>query len=130
MKPGSHALGIDLGTTHCALAVTPLLDSNAGAPEVLAIPQVVNPGEVESRPLLPSFLYLPSEHELQNHALALPWDSERADVTGAFAHAQGARVPGRLVHSAKSWLGVSTLEGPPCMKRKITRLACGAKWGG
>ena len=28
------------------------------------VPQLVAPGEVRSRPLLPSFIYLPGEHEL------------------------------------------------------------------
>ena len=38
-------------------------------------------------------------------ALALPWDATSARyAVGEFARAQGARVPGRLVTSAKSWL--------------------------
>ena len=56
------AVGIDLGTTNCALAVA-AIDAGDGAsaadgrPQVFAIPQLVARGQVEARPLLPSFLY-------------------------------------------------------------------------
>jgi molecular chaperone DnaK (HSP70) len=109
-----YAVGVDLGTTNCALAAT-RLDVDPAAPailDVLDVPQVINPGEVEPRPLLPSFLYLPHEQELPAKALALPWEAGRGFVVGGFARSQGARVPGRLVHSAKSWLAVTTDEGP------------------
>src|SRR5688572_22212279 len=97
-------VGIDLGTTHSAIA---FVDPSKGpdAPIVdLAVPQLVRPGEVASRRLLPSCLYLPSDHELPEAALRLPWPSERRLVAGELARWQGAQVPGRLVASAKSWL--------------------------
>ncbi len=68
----------------------------------LPIPQLVAPGEVAERRLLPSSAYLPGP-ELPPEALRLPW-GERAVAVGELARAQGARVPGRLVSSAKSWL--------------------------
>src|SRR5262249_42717141 len=55
-------------------------------------------------PLLPSFLYLPGPHDLPPGAVALPWDVGRDYAVGEFARNHGARVPGRLVTSAKSWL--------------------------
>jgi molecular chaperone DnaK (HSP70) len=99
-------VGIDLGTTNSALAY---VDTGAGSPEsqrptFLAIPQVVQPGVVEERPLLPSFLYLPGPNELPAGSLKLPWDANRDYAVGEFARQQGGLVPTRLVSSAKSWL--------------------------
>jgi hypothetical protein len=68
------------------------------------VPQLVAAGEVEPRTMLPSFLYLPGEYDLPPGATALPWTEESRVVVGEFAREQGARVPGRLVSSAKSWL--------------------------
>src|SRR5207253_2015262 len=57
-----YVVGIDLGTTNCALAVRDASAPEDRAPiEVLQIAQLVNPGEVTPRPLLPSFLYVPGE---------------------------------------------------------------------
>ena len=68
------------------------------------MPQLVAPGEIGNRPLLPSFLYLPGPHDLPPGAAALPWDPAASAIVGEFARNHGARVPGRLVTSAKSWL--------------------------
>jgi molecular chaperone DnaK (HSP70) len=100
-------IGIDLGTTNSALAAIDLKHKpKAGRPtvHVLAVPQLVAPGEVAARSLLPSFLYLPGPHDLPPGATALPWDAEAREVVGEFARNHGAKVPGRLVSSAKSWL--------------------------
>jgi molecular chaperone DnaK (HSP70) len=102
-----YVVGIDLGTTNCALAYVDTLALNAGeAPVVrsLAIPQVVGVNEIGERTVLPSFLYLPAEKEFAPGALDLPWSTGRTDVAGLFAREHGAKVPGRLVASAKSWL--------------------------
>jgi len=101
-----YVVGIDLGTTNCSLAY---VDTGVGEPDKMhpvdfAIPQVVQPGAVEPRPLLPSFLYLPGPGELPAGSLQLPWDSGRDYVVGEFARQQGNLVPTRLVSSAKSWL--------------------------
>jgi hypothetical protein len=97
-------VGVDLGTTNSALA---FVDTGAGKdPRVtpFAVPQVVSPGAVEDRPLLPSFLYLPGDGEQPAGALKLPWDAKRDFAVGEFARAFGSQVPTRLVASAKSWL--------------------------
>ncbi len=98
-------VGIDLGTVNSALAYVDLAAEGdpADALRVLPIPQLVAPGEVGERHLLPSSAYLPGEHELPPGARRLPW-GEPAVVVGELARTQGARVPGRLVASAKSWL--------------------------
>ena len=97
----SFAVGIDLGTTNCALAFAGDGDAE---PSPLPIPQVVAAGEVSDRPLLPSFLYFPAEAQFAKGALGLPWYPGARDVVGSFARAQGATTPVRLVSSAKSWL--------------------------
>ncbi len=101
-----YLIGIDLGTTNSALAYVDLKAGGKSGPTIrpFAIPQLVAPGEVAERELLPSFLYLPGPHDLPPGATALPWDAERSYAVGEFARNQGARVPGRLVTSAKSWL--------------------------
>ncbi len=103
-----YLVGIDLGTTNSALAYLDL--SRPPRPDgrvdirPFAVPQLVAPGEVKERPLLPSFLYLPGQHDLPAGATALPWDPARPYAVGEFARNHGSKVPGRLVTSAKSWL--------------------------
>ncbi|MCZ2342977.1 MAG: hsp70 family protein [Bacteroidales bacterium] len=100
-------VGIDLGTTNSAVAfVDRQQRAKSGVVKLQPFPitQVVAAGQVEKRPLLPSFLYLPSAHDLPAGAIALPWCPDATDVVGVFARNHGAKVPGRLVSSAKSWL--------------------------
>ena len=106
MSAPRYAIGIDLGTTHCALAYVDIAASDGETTRhgVLAIPQLTSPGSVESLPLLPSFLYLPHADELAAGELTLPWVSEQDFAVGEFARARGAQTPIRLVSSAKSWL--------------------------
>ena len=95
-------VGIDLGTTNTACA---FVDTAAGRTlHVFEVPQLVAPGEVGARPTLPSFLYLAGAHELPAGSLDPPWATGRDWCVGLFAREQGARVPGRLVASSKSWL--------------------------
>src|SRR5436190_11079783 len=109
--PSRYVIGIDLGTTNCSLAY---VDTGAGEeaarPADLPIPQIVQPGVVEERPLLPSFLYLPGANELPAGSLKLPWDANRDYAVGEFARQQGSLVPTRLVSSAKSWLCHSGID--------------------
>ena len=82
-----YIVGIDLGTTNSALWY---VDTGAAEEEhprlqSLSIPQVVQPGIVEERTLLPSFLYLPGPNEQAAGALALPWAAERDYAAGEFA---------------------------------------------
>jgi hypothetical protein len=100
------AIGIDLGTTHCALSYVDIeaSDGENTVYGVLDIPQLTAPGSVEGGALLPSFLYLPHESELAKGDLHLPWSSTQDFAVGEFARARGALTPIRLVSSAKSWL--------------------------
>lgn len=106
--PATYVVGIDLGTTHCAVAASPIARA---AVDTLPLPQLVAPGEVAARELLPSFLYLPAPGEFADTDVALPWGTPEATapdaaapVVGELARQRGAQVPGRLVASAKSWI--------------------------
>ncbi len=102
----TFSIGIDLGTTHSAISYI-ALDAKEGRganQAVLPIPQVTAPGTTEPKQLLPSFVYLAAETEFPKDALALPWKSDQRTVVGEFARTHGAKVPTRLVASAKSWL--------------------------
>lgn len=106
MSTPRFAIGIDLGTTHCALSFVDIeaSDGENTVYGVLDIPQLTAPGSVEGGALLPSFLYLPHESELAEGDLHLPWSSTQDFAVGEFARARGALTPIRLVSSAKSWL--------------------------
>ena len=100
-----YVVGIDLGTTNCALA---WLDASEPAESARVhlqdIPQLVSPGEVAARTLLPSFLYVPGELDFPEGGTALPWADSPPFVVGELARRRGAENPVRLVASAKSWL--------------------------
>ena len=99
----SKIIGIDLGTTNCAVACT---DGNADELVLrdFPVPQLTYPGSVETRSTLPSFLYLPGAHELPEHSIELPWDPQAQRVVGWLARDQSAKIPHRIIGSAKSWL--------------------------
>lgn len=90
-------VGIDLGTTHTVVAFAD--PTRVGPPEVFPIPQLVAPGEIEARPLFPSFLFAPPAGESAGD----PW-GDAPWIAGELARRRGGEVPGRLVASAKSWL--------------------------
>lgn len=97
-----YFVGIDLGTTHCAVFY-----GCHGQSELtqLLIPQLTAPGRVEARPLLPSFVYTPHASELLDSDRILPWGrSETNVIVGQLARDLGAKSQGRMVQSAKSWL--------------------------
>ncbi len=106
MTSSRYIIGLDLGTTNCVVAYvdTQPADTEPPAIRLFQIPQLVAPGNVEERALLPSFLYLPSTQELPQGSLVLPWTDELSFAVGTFARTRGTEVPGRLISSAKSWL--------------------------
>jgi Hsp70 protein len=106
MTEPRYSIGIDLGTTHCALSYVDLFasDGEKTSQAVLPIMQLTAPGAMEALDLLPSFLYLPHPSELAPGDLALPWTAERDFAVGEMARNRGAGTPIRLVSSAKSWL--------------------------
>jgi molecular chaperone DnaK (HSP70) len=106
MTRSRYIVGIDLGTTNCAVAYvdTKGRDRPAADIRMFNVPQLVAAGETAPRSMLPSFLYLAGGPELPPGAARLPWSENGPQIIGEFARIQGARVPARLVSSAKSWL--------------------------
>ncbi|WP_321919410.1 Hsp70 family protein [Paraburkholderia tropica] len=106
MSDPRFSIGVDLGTTHCALSYVDLAasDGEKTVQGVLPVTQLTAPGAIESPELLPSFLYLPNAGELTPGDLTLPWTASRAYAVGEMARSRGAGTPIRLVSSAKSWL--------------------------
>jgi molecular chaperone DnaK (HSP70) len=101
MTQPKFSIGIDLGTTNCAMAFE-ALDGNNPRNQVFRIPQWETLAGFSEATTLPSFLYLPQEHE---SAQILGQGTERQEwVPGRFARKQAVELPGRVVHSAKSWL--------------------------
>jgi len=100
-----YIIGIDLGTTNSAVSYIDLTsDETRQRIEIFPMPQLSGPGEVSQLKILPSFLYIPGEHEIDKQTIDLPWGSGSQGFVGTFAREQGAKVPDRLVSSAKSWL--------------------------
>lgn len=85
--PEPFRIGIDLGTTNCALAFIP---PGSGESTVLEIPQYAGENSTVSASTLPSFLYLPPG--------STQW------IPGQWARTRAGEVPGRVVGSAKSWM--------------------------
>ncbi|MBO7805867.1 Hsp70 family protein [Burkholderia pseudomallei] len=115
-------VGIDLGTSNTVVAY---VEAGGDAIRVFDVEQLVAPGEVGARPLLPSARYHPAPGEFAPGDLRLPWrdagesvDARAASdagdappaVIGTLARALGAQVPGRLVTSAKSWLSHASVD--------------------
>jgi len=140
--PGTYLVGIDLGTTNTVLAYASFAHpSGAMQVETFALDQLVAPGEVAASPLLPSVRYHPAEGELAPGELQLPWPaSDLAGIpdaiVGRLARVLGARTPGRLVASAKSWLSHPGVDrtapilpwGAPDEVPKISPLAASASY--
>lgn len=104
-----YIVGIDLGTTNTVVAYVPLEEERPPI-QLLPIPQIVAAGTVESRTMLPSFLYVASEAERRSGAYDLPWERGQAHVVGEWARRQAAEAPQRVVGAAKSWLAYSRVD--------------------
>ena len=101
MPSPKFSIGIDLGTTNCAMAFQALDGTNQRS-EAFLIPQWESATGFSEVTPLPSFLYLPTDQETmqmtQQGATPGEW------VPGRFARKKAVESPGRVVHSAKSWL--------------------------
>ncbi|MEI6715394.1 MAG: Hsp70 family protein [Verrucomicrobiota bacterium] len=87
----SYRIGIDLGTTNCALASISVADAG-GQTTVLGIPQQETAHSSFVSPTLPSFLFLS------------PDAGDKSWTTGRWARTRAGEVPGRTIASAKSWM--------------------------
>ena len=103
MSHDELTLGIDLGTTHCALCTA----GESQPATAVDVVQLVARGTLEARQLLPSFLYFAHESEGPQ---AVPWDEQRPFTVGEYARARATEAPGRVISSAKSWLSQANLD--------------------
>jgi len=79
------------------------------------VSQVVAPGNVDKRPLLPSFLYLPHPEELPEGALRLPWSAQEPDyAVGEVARKLGEKSALRLVSSSSGSVAPSRARPGRC----------------
>ena len=113
LRDSRFIIGIDLGTTN---SVVSYVDRNAKDKKVeeFKVQQVIAPGETDACDSLPSFCYLPLDHEQEKGTMALPWKSKETNSVGTFARNHGSGIPERFVSSAKSWLshkGVDRMAG-------------------
>jgi len=102
MTEHQYSIGIDLGTTNCAMAALNLLDGDNVQQQ--GIRQLTSLGTVAAEMNFPSFLYLPTDEEKKNQLVGLDWDRDRSYCCGIFAKKRGQELSERLVSSAKSWL--------------------------
>jgi molecular chaperone DnaK (HSP70) len=114
-KSPRYLVGIDLGTTHTAVAWLDTQQQEQGI-ELLQIDQLIASGEVSEQSLLPSVRYHPAEDELSDAECVLPWqsisfgDPVEQPIVGRWARSLGAKSHGRLVTSAKSWLSNDAVD--------------------
>ncbi|WP_017052756.1 Hsp70 family protein, partial [Vibrio genomosp. F6] len=110
-------VGIDLGTTNTVVAFCEITDDLQHSPvSLFDIDQLVGPGEVVRKPLLPSFRYHPAQGQISASDLTLPWEHSPVSgdisnaIVGEWARELGAKVEGRQVSSAKSWLSHQAVD--------------------
>ncbi|NOI57662.1 Hsp70 family protein [Vibrio coralliilyticus] len=110
-------VGIDLGTTNTVVAYCEITDNlEQSEVSLFDIDQLIGPGEVVRKPLLPSFRYHPAVGQISPSDLILPWESEPVSgdisnvIVGEWARELGAKVEGRQVSSAKSWLSHQAVD--------------------
>ena len=87
-----YLIGIDLGTTNSLVSYIDTSQNHKIVP--FLIRQKTERGSQGTIPYLPSFLYF----------------DEEEDIVGEYARKEGAKIPTRLVHSAKSWLCNSSID--------------------
>src|ERR1700751_3219804 len=107
MARAKFSISIDLGTTNCAMAFE-ALDETPSRTEVFPISQLETVTAFVEASTPPSFLYLPPKKEIDDLGGADP-DSNRW-IPGRLARKKAAESPGRVAHSAKSWLCHHTVD--------------------
>ncbi len=92
MTRSHYLVGIDLGTTNCAVAYVDTHGRERPAADIrnFPVPQLVAAGETAPRPMLPSFLYLPGQHELPPGAASFPGPT-RPNISSASLRGSRAR---------------------------------------
>ncbi len=109
-EPPKYLVGIDLGTTHTVVAYTQADRTATSDIHLFTVEQLIAPGEVAARPLLPSVRYHPAEGELSAEDLKFSFMSGPPAIMGEAARLLGSKSSGRLVTSAKSWLSHPSID--------------------
>lgn len=108
------SIGIDLGTSNSVIALCIIGEEGLEPPrvEVVPITQLSGPGQITTKSLLPSAMYIAPDSERGEGNFDLPWaeGANRSFVIGSYARERGALVPDRLITSAKSWLCNSSVD--------------------
>ncbi len=117
MASPRYLVGIDLGTTNTVVAFCELTENlQQSNVSLFDIDQLIGPGEVVRKPLLPSFRYHPANGQIAPADLTLPWENQNVPgdianvIIGEWARELGAKVEGRQVSSAKSWLSHQAVD--------------------
>ncbi len=104
VAPSKYVVGIDLGTTNCAVAfIEPQsLDKRV---KTFRIDQMIDANTTAESDTLPSFHYQLLDSEVsgvdRRHLFS---SKDVSSVVGVMARQRGAELPGRSISSAKSWL--------------------------
>lgn len=109
MSDSKYIIGIDLGTTNSVVAYVDT-EKEDGI-KIFKIPQLVEEGVVEKRNILPSFIFLPEEHDASKEGLMTAWTDNTSTIVGEYARNRGEELPGRLISSSKSWLCNRLIDG-------------------
>ena len=113
MSEPRFLIGIDLGTTSCALSY---IDQTVPSQvQTLPILQWETETTAVARPWLPSFCYAADKSQRKRSDFRLPFEppvdaTQATWVVGRFAQKQAIENPQRTIHSAKSWLSHGGLE--------------------
>lgn len=104
VKKSRYLVGIDLGTTNCAVA---FIDTHARPPKVqsFGIEQMVDASTRATHETLPSFHYELMSNEQEVIEPRFQFGSKaHMGIVGHFARDRCQEMPGRSIASAKSWL--------------------------
>jgi hypothetical protein len=104
VQASRYVVGIDLGTTNCAVAFVDT-QSSVKSVQTFRIDQMIDVNTTAESDTLPSFHYQLLESEVagvdRKHLFS---SNDVASIVGVMARQRGAELPGRSISSAKSWL--------------------------
>ncbi|MFN7289816.1 MAG: Hsp70 family protein, partial [Pirellula sp.] len=103
-QSSKYVVGIDLGTTNCAVAYIDTQSSDKRV-KTFRIDQMIDANTTAKSDTLPSFHYQLLDSEVagvdRRYLFSL---NSVSSVVGVMARQRGAELPGRSISSAKSWL--------------------------
>lgn len=103
-EPSQYVVGIDLGTTNCAVAFIDMQCSDRRV-KTFRLDQMIDANTMAESDTLPSFHYQLLDSEVSGVDRKHLFSSNNASsVVGIMARQRGAELPGRSISSAKSWL--------------------------